>query len=408
MCDFSAASGRVPAARALPAALVLLAAAWPAALSAQTCPTGCVLTPGTTADLTGTYPNWQVQKVSGVYTSLPASCAQGEFANVVNTSLPQIDPFWCATTNNWLQFPLLDAAANGNLSVPGNLNVGASSSTGVVKFDSAGGGNESLTVSATLGPAQIGTITIPPGTANMLTDSLQATVTNKNLQDSSAAGGVVFANASDSTTQLGVNLSGAASGATATLALVEQSPITITGPTVSSTLGGVVYASTSTTDTVVDSNSGIVHVAFAQRYTIPAGVLTQNKIFRITAFFGLSTSSGPPGLSLTLQFAGTNVSSMPVTVPPANLSSANPGQGSAVWLIQGTAAAGSPVAVQFGSQINLPGIPSSVAYNNTTQPFSGLSTGAAAAVHIVASWLIGTDSGGSSITLQQIFIEVLN
>lgn len=348
-----------------------------------------------------------MQKVSGVYTSLPASCTQGEFANVVNTSLPQIDPFWCGTANNWLQFPLLDAATNGNLSVPGNLNVGPSSSTGVAKFDSALGGSESLTVSATLGPTQIGVITMPPGTANMLTDSLQATVTNKSLQDSSAAGGVVFVNASDSTKQLSVNLSGASPSATATLAFVQPASITITGPTVSSTLGGVVYASTSTTDTVNDGSGAGNSQAFVQRWPIPANTLTQNKIFRVTAFFGFSTSSAPPALKLTLQFAGTNVCSTPTATPPANLSATNPGQGSAVWLIQGTAAVGSPVAVQFGSQINLPGIPSSVAYNSTAQPFSGLSTNAAAPIHIVASWLSG-GTGTSSITLQQIFIEVLN
>ena len=251
-----------PTLSVLLAAISLLAFPLHPAAFAQSCPTGCTPS-GTGTDLstTSAWPNWIVQRVSGTYSALPASCTQGEYANVVNTTLPQIAPFWCATTNTWQEFPLLDAAANGNLPVPGNLNVGPTSSTGAVKLFSAGGGWEILTVPATLGASQTGAITVPAGSANMLTDSLQATVTNKSLSDSTVA----FVNSSDSTKQLAVNLSGAAPGTAATLALVQQSPITITGPTVSSTLGGVVYASNSTGDIVTDSTAAGITQAFLQR-----------------------------------------------------------------------------------------------------------------------------------------------
>ncbi len=345
----------------------LLCAALPPTAHAQ-CPTGCTLSSG---DVSGTLPTLYIQSTgtahgTGAFNfgsssqflprtattgSLPSSCTICEYLNFGTSSLTA--PYLCQAANQWVQFPLLDAATNGNLAVPGHLTVGPTTGvTGEMVLYGAGGAAENLTVPST--GSSGGTITMPFGTANMLTDSLQATVTNKILQDSSAAGGVVFGNATNPNAQLAVDLSAASPSTTTTLAFRQPSSITVSAPTASSAISGTVYAAVN--GGTVNDGSGTGKVAaFPQQYSLPPGLLTTNKLIRVTASFSLSTTgAGPPGLAIVLQFATSNIAATTGAIPSIPT---NGEQATATWIIQGTATPNTSVDVQtVTSAIYIPGI----------------------------------------------------
>ena len=334
--------------------------------------------------------------------SLPVSCVQGEYVNLSGSTTPPTEPYLCANTNNWYQFPLFDLT--GNLTVASNLNVGPTTDTGSITFYSGGTGTGSVALAAPANSSATGTVTVPIGTANMLTDSLQASVSHKTLQDGTGSSGVQFVNATDPTIKFAVNLAGASTTTAATLAFRQAANITVTAPAVTSTLGGTVEASAATGDTVNDKSGAGNAQAFSQTYSFPAALLGTNRILRVTGFFSLTSTltSGFPTLQLVLQFGGTDIAATAAVQPDIAF---NGMQGSATWQIQGTAAPSSSASVQTGAVINIQGFAPADA-NPVAQPVTA-NTSAAGTLDIVAVWS-AVHSGTTSITLQQLLVEALN
>jgi hypothetical protein len=172
----------------------------------------------------------------------------------------------------------------------------------------------------------------------------------------------------------------------------------------------VLYATNCTTEgncsggNQLSASTGTSEQTFASTFTIPAGFLIARKVVRITAGFETTTSSSAPQITVRMKLGGTTVFSTPTGGPGNSLSNAGSG---IQWIVQGTAATGSSVAVEtspVGSICN--GLFGNQCGRSVTAQPVNLNTSGSLAITIHVQWAATT--AGNSARLRQFLVEELN
>jgi hypothetical protein len=151
-------------------------------------------------------------------------------------------------------------------------------------------------------------------------------------------------------------------------------------------------------DTLVCSTIGATTPTnFATTYTIPANTLIANKGFKVSVAFQV-TGQGTPTFTFDMLLGTTVV----FTGPSASVNFTSTGIG-AIFLVQGTAAAGASVNVNTGligsGQLGI------LVRNTIAQPVA-VATNANKAVTFRLT--CSTNTAGNSVTLEQLMVESVN
>jgi hypothetical protein len=144
--------------------------------------------------------------------------------------------------------------------------------------------------------------------------------------------------------------------------------------------------------------------AFSTGYQLPANFLTTGKKVRVTVTFeNVATATVPTSLlKMRVQKSGpTNVN---LYASVANAMAAGTKRFSAIFMITGTAATGSSVAVITGSVLAQPN--NSVLTNGNTIGATSISTNVAQTIQF--TWQYGAGTAGNSIQLLEMIVEEIN
>jgi hypothetical protein len=160
----------------------------------------------------------------------------------------------------------------------------------------------------------------------------------------------------------------------------------------------------STGNQVTDDTAGTTETAFAMSYTIPASLLTANKLLRVQAAVECDAGASPPSPRVRLRLgsaSGTLLYEQSFNSGGCN-ASAKTGYGY-TWLIQGTAAAGASVAVE--TQI-IGSYQGGNYTNGIAQPVN-VNTSASQAITITVQWSANA-ANTHRMRLRQLLVEELN
>lgn len=139
---------------------------------------------------------------------------------------------------------------------------------------------------------------------------------------------------------------------------------------------------------------------FATTYTLPANLLTTNKLVRVTAILQQTTGNPQASNTYKLKLGGTPVYTSDLIPPTA--SKTNVGIGF-MWQVQGTAVPGASVNVESG--IVTSSAMGTASRNVTPQPVALATNGT---LQIQLSLTFSATNGTDSVTLRQLIVEVLN
>ncbi len=166
--------------------------------------------------------------------------------------------------------------------------------------------------------------------------------------------------------------------------------------------GSILYSYAGTTDTVAAPAN--TTTSFATSYTIPASTIVATTLLRVTFTFSMTVSASAPAESFRLTLGGVQVYSAFAVSPTTTMTG---GTGGISFLIHGTAAAGSSVAV-ITSPLVAPGAATG---NITPFNYSVVAPSQLVATNgtlvIQPQFFSNAATAGNSLTLNQMLVEVL-
>lgn len=168
----------------------------------------------------------------------------------------------------------------------------------------------------------------------------------------------------------------------------------------------VLYTSNATNTSgnqLVCSTIGTTETAFASSYNVPAGFIIENKSLRITAAFDINTPASESSMQFRLRWGGVSGTAIWTGASTSEASAAIKGE-FVEWMLQGTAAAGSPASIEAGGG-ETRGTYTFFDGNSIQSPVS-VNTSSSEA--FVITLTCGAATTSQNATLRQMVVEELN